>query len=107
MVVEAPELVLGRKGEGGFMEELFIISGNFLVQVTYGVYMVFLNGVFNAGVNPLFLVVFGNSVTAVVVLPFALAFEKCVASLLRSGTCSTLRTDALFIAYTGKNGRPG
>ncbi|XP_065031489.1 WAT1-related protein At5g47470-like isoform X1 [Musa acuminata AAA Group] len=58
------------------MEELFIISGNFLVQVTYGVYMVFLNGVFNAGVNPLFLVVFGNSVTAVVLLPFALAFEK-------------------------------
>ncbi|URD84701.1 hypothetical protein MUK42_02158 [Musa troglodytarum] len=65
-----------RKGGGGFMEELFIISGNFLVQVTYGAYMVFLNGVFNAGVNPLFLVVFGNSVTAVVVLPVALAFEK-------------------------------
>ncbi|WOL05440.1 hypothetical protein Cni_G14169 [Canna indica] len=62
-------------GSGGFVEELLVISGNFGVQVTYGVYMVFLNGVFLAGVNPLFFAVFANLATAAVLLPFAVVFE--------------------------------
>ncbi|RRT36966.1 hypothetical protein B296_00045820 [Ensete ventricosum] len=70
-----------KSSRGGFWEELFIVSGNFGAQVMYGVYMVFLNGVFAAGVNPLFLVVFGNLVTAVVVLPFAVVLEKYACSL--------------------------
>lgn len=70
-----------KSSRGGFWEELFIVSGNFGAQVMYGVYMVFLTGVFAAGVNPLFLVVFANLVTAVVVLPFAVVLEKYACSL--------------------------
>lgn len=71
-----PIIKMLKSSRGGFWEELFIVSGNFGAQVMYGVYMVFLTGVFAAGVNPLFLVVFGNLVTAVVVLPFAVVLEK-------------------------------
>ncbi|WOL18257.1 WAT1-related protein [Canna indica] len=61
---------------GHLLEEFFLVFGNVAVQIIFGVYMVFLNGVFAAGVDPLFLIVFGNLVTAVFVLPFSVVFEK-------------------------------
>ncbi|KAJ8459410.1 hypothetical protein OPV22_032336 [Ensete ventricosum] len=42
----------------------------------FGVYTVLLNGVFAAGVNPLFLTTLGNLATGVILLPFAVVFEK-------------------------------
>ncbi|CAD5168314.1 unnamed protein product [Musa acuminata subsp. malaccensis] len=58
------------------MEEFVIISGNLGVQIMFGVYTVLLNGVFAAGVNPLFLTILGNLVTGVILLPFAVVCDK-------------------------------
>ncbi|CAL9106647.1 unnamed protein product [Musa textilis] len=67
---------------GGSMEELVIISGNLGVQIMFGAYTVLLNGVFAAGVNPLFLNILGNLATGVI-LPLAVVFEKYVLILLQ------------------------
>ncbi|THU47875.1 hypothetical protein C4D60_Mb09t20260 [Musa balbisiana] len=82
----------------GFMEEFVIISGNLGVQIMFGVYMVFLNGVFAAGVNPLFLTILGNLATGVILLPFAVICDNfsvvsvgtILLQLIRATLCQAL-----------------
>ncbi|XP_072970891.1 WAT1-related protein At5g47470-like [Typha angustifolia] len=64
------------QSRGRFMEELLIISGLFAVQCIFGVYVLALNQILSRGVNSLFIIVFGSLASAVILLPFALVFEK-------------------------------
>ncbi|XP_010934951.1 WAT1-related protein At5g47470 isoform X2 [Elaeis guineensis] len=66
----------GSSARGGFLKEFLIISGLFVVQVLFGVYTVVLNRILGEGLDPLLLIVFGNLSTAIILLPFAVIFEK-------------------------------
>lgn len=68
--------MLGR-ATGNWVEEMLIISGLLAVQCIMGFYVVFVNRVLVLGVNPLFLVALTGSTSAVVLLPFTVALERC------------------------------
>jgi hypothetical protein len=69
--------MLGKRPEN-WVEEMVTISGLLAVQCIMGFYMVFVNHVLVLGVNALFLVALTGSTSAVVLLPFAVALERCV-----------------------------
>lgn len=68
--------MLGR-ATGNWVEEMLIISGLLAVQCIMGFYVVFVNRVLALGVNSLFLVALTGSTSAVALLPFAVALERC------------------------------
>jgi len=57
--------------------DVLTICGLFAVQCIYGLYMMFLDGLLAAGVPSLFIIVVACAASSVVVLPFALALERC------------------------------
>ncbi|CAL9125194.1 unnamed protein product [Musa textilis] len=58
------------------VEDGLVILGLVTVQLVGAAYMVFLSPVLSLGIKPLFLVTFGSFVTAALVFPFAVAFER-------------------------------
>ncbi|KAJ3672645.1 hypothetical protein LUZ60_007366 [Juncus effusus] len=68
--------MLGRQQRGSFLQEALIIAGLFAAQCVLGFYVVFVNRILAMGANPLFLIAITGSTTAIVLLPFAIAFER-------------------------------
>jgi hypothetical protein len=66
------------KRTGNWADEMVIISGLLAVQCIMGFYVVFVNHVLSLGINPLFLIALTGTTSAVALLPFAVAFERCV-----------------------------
>ena len=65
-------MVLG----GASLGDVVTISGLFAVQCIFGLYMIFLNRLLAAGVPSLFIIVVACAASSLVVLPFAVAFER-------------------------------
>nr|CAD1831129.1 unnamed protein product [Ananas comosus var. bracteatus] len=70
------KMVVGQGNGGKVCSEVVVISGLFAIQCVLGFYMVFLNHILSIGVDPLFVVVLAGFASAVVLLPFAVAFER-------------------------------
>uniref|UniRef100_A0ACD5ZZP8 Uncharacterized protein n=1 Tax=Avena sativa TaxID=4498 RepID=A0ACD5ZZP8_AVESA len=61
---------------GVSLGDVLTICGLFAVQCIFGLYMMFLNRLLAAGVPSLFIIVVACAASSVVVLPFAVAFER-------------------------------
>jgi len=78
-------ILIGQSGGGRMLcggvsmpwSDVLTICGLFAVQCIYGLYMMFLDGLLAAGVPSLFIIVVACAASSVVVLPFALALERC------------------------------